>query len=232
MSFVNTHTPTKPSCKARWQVPQRRHPQAGVMEYYMEGEIKDKFCELFPKHSNIRIMKWFGISFSTLQRFKRDLGLSKDMKAIHKEHGMDVKKKLEKNGYYDSIRGKAPSQAAIEATKKSRAESPHPWVKLRETNPRKYKIAMKKKCDKWMENREKDKRRVLFGLEQKTRFRHTFTPLSHQAISHKWAMIRHCNYFSVDDHPSWVCYDRETKRSQRREETAKRHGLRVVEAED
>ena len=66
MSFGNTKTPTKPDGKnVKWQVPMRPHPKAGVMEYYLEGEIKEKFIELFPKHSTRRIMEWFGISFST-----------------------------------------------------------------------------------------------------------------------------------------------------------------------
>ena len=68
------------------------------MEYYLEGDLKERFCKLFPKHTNRRLMQWFGISFSTLQRFKREFGLEKDMKAICKEHAKDVKKICEKKG--------------------------------------------------------------------------------------------------------------------------------------
>ena len=45
-------------------------------------------------------------------------------------------------------------------------------------------------------------------------------------------MIRKCNYFAAplgDSHI--VCYDSQTQRSPKREATAVRHGLKVVEAE-
>lgn len=66
MSFPNTKTPLKPTTPAKWQVPMRQHPGKNVMEYYLEGELKERFCQLFPKNSNRRMMQWFGISFSTL----------------------------------------------------------------------------------------------------------------------------------------------------------------------
>ena len=71
MSYNNTKTPIKPTDEAKWQVPMRQHPTRNVMEYYLEGELEERFCKLFPKHTNRRLMQWFGISFSTLQRFKR-----------------------------------------------------------------------------------------------------------------------------------------------------------------
>ena len=108
MSVRNTKTPTKPDGVAKWQVPMRLHSKAGVMKYCLEGEIRDKFIELFPKHSNRRIMQWFGISFSTLQRFKRELRLEKDMRKIRRELARDVKRICEKNGYYESLRRKKP----------------------------------------------------------------------------------------------------------------------------
>ncbi len=116
MSFRDTKTPTKPTAKAKWQVPMRSHRAHGIPEYYMEGELKERFCQLFPKNSNRRLMLWFGISFSTLHRFKNKFGLEKDMCAIRKQHAKDVKKTCEKNGYYDSIRGRVPSEACREAT--------------------------------------------------------------------------------------------------------------------
>lgn len=113
------------------------------MEYYLEGELKEKFCKLFPIHSNRRLCTWFGLSFATLQRFRREFGLEKNMKAICKEHGRDIKKICEKNGYYESLRGRRPSEACLEATRKLRAEGFHPFKQLRKNNPRKYRKVMK-----------------------------------------------------------------------------------------
>ncbi len=113
MSFNNTRTFRKPTEKAKWQVPTRPHNGTGPMEYYLEGELKEKFCKLFPIHSNRRICTWFGLSYATCHRFARELGLQKDMKAIRREHAKDVKKICEKNGYYDSLRGKRPRMLAL-----------------------------------------------------------------------------------------------------------------------
>ena len=92
MSFRNTKTPLKPTTAAKWQVPMRPNAKSGVKEYYLEGELKERFCKLFPKNSNRRMMEWFGISFSTLQRFKRKLWLEKDMQAIRRQQINDTKK--------------------------------------------------------------------------------------------------------------------------------------------
>lgn len=45
-------------------------------------------------------------------------------------------------------------------------------------------------------------------------------------------MKKRNNYFSVTEHPSWVCYDKDTRRSARSEATAQRYGLRVVAGDE
>lgn len=233
MSFPNTKTPTKPTTPAKWQVPIRSHPRKGVMEYYLEGELKERFCKLFPKNSNRRMMTWFGISFSTLQRFKRELGLEKDMVAIRKQQAKDIKKTCEKNGYYDSIRGKAPSEACLEAARRLRASGFHPMKQLKANNPRKYKRLMQKKSEQRKELYRKERLRQDYGLERKTALNVPLNPLSHKASAQKHAMIKACNYFAdPDGDPHIICYDSLTRRSARREATAEKYGLKVVEGED
>lgn len=233
MSFNNTKTPLKPTKEAKWQVPMRPKPKSGVMEYYLEGELKERFCKLFPKKSNRRMMTWFGISFSTLQRFKREFGLEKDMQAVRKQQAKDIKKICGRNGYYASLRGKAPSEACLEATRQLRASGFHPMKQLKANNPRKYKRLMRKKSEQRKELWRKEQRRAFYGLERQTKLRITSSPLSHSASSHKHAMIKVCNYFAdpLGD-PHIICYDSETKRSARREATAAKYGLKVVEADE
>lgn len=233
MSFRNTKTPLKPTTAAKWQVPMRPNAKSGVKEYYLEGELKERFCKLFPKNSNRRMMTWFGISFSTLQRFKREFGLEKDMQAIRKQQAKDIKKICERNGYYDSIRGKAPSEACLEATRQLRASGFHPIKQLKANNPRKYRRLMRKRSEQRKELYRKEKLRAFYGLERQTNLRIPAVPLSHSASSHKHAMIKFCNYFAdpLDD-PHIICYDSETQRSARREATAAKHGLKVVEADE
>lgn len=232
MSFRNTKTPTKPDGVAKWQVPMRPHPKAGVMEYFLEGDIRDKFIELFPKHSNRRIMQWFGISFSVLQRFKRELGLEKDMRKIRREQARDAKRTCEKNGFYESLRGKKPPEAALEATRRLRATGFNPMKRLKEISPRRYKAALDRMGKARSELYRKERLRVLYGLERKTRLIFTDNPMTPRASAQKHAMIKECNYFAVDDDVWAVCYDSQTRRSTRREATAIKHGLKIIEGED
>ena len=233
MSFNNTKTPNKPIGKAKWQVPMRPNAESGMKEYYLEGELKERFCQLFPKNSNRRMMAWFGLSFSTLQRFKREFGLEKDMQAVRKQQAKDIKKICERNGYYASIRGKAPSEACLEATRQLRAAGFHPMKQLKANNPRKYKRLMRKKSEQRKELYRKEQLRAFYGLERKTNLRIPASPLSHSASSHKHAMIKVCNYFADPfGDPHVICYDSDTQRSAQREATAAKHGLKIVEADE
>ena len=233
MSFRNTKTPNKPTTPAKWQVPMRPNPTSGVKEYYLEGELKERFCKLFPKNSNRRMMTWFGIGFSTLQRFKREFGLEKDLKSIIRQQAKDTKRICERNGYYASIRGKAPSEACMEATRQLRAAGFHPMKQLKANNPRKYKKLMRKKSEQRKELWRKERLRAFYGLDRQTNLHIPSSPLSHRAAAQKYAMIKACNYFAdpLGD-PHIICYDSDTQRSARREATAAKHGLKVVEADE
>ena len=233
MSFRNTKTPLKPTKKAKWQAPMRPSTKNGVSAYYLEGELKERFCKLFPKNSNRRMMAWFGLSFSTLQRFKREFGLEKDMKSIIRQQANDTKKICERNGYYASLRGKKPSEACFDGARKLFASGFHPMKQLKANNPRKYRKLMRKKSEQRKELWRKERLRAFYGLERQTNLRIASSPLSHSASAHKHAMIKCCNYFADplgDTHV--ICYDSETQRSAQREATAAKHGLKIVEADE
>ena len=233
MSFRNTKTPLKPTKEAKWQVPMRPSPKNGVSAYYLEGELKERFCKLFPKNSNRRMMAWFGLSFSTLQRFKREFGLEKDMKSIIRQQAKDTKRICEKNGYYASLRGKKPSEACFDGARKLFASGFHPMKQLKANNPRKYKRLLRKRSEQRKELYRKEQLRAFYGLERQTNLRIPTNPMSRRATAHKYAMIKCCNYFpDPDGDPHIVCYDSETHRSARREATAAKHGLKVVEADE
>ena len=233
MSFRNTKSPLKPTTPAKWQVPMRPNAKSGVKEYYLEGELKERFCNLFPKNTNRRMMTWFGIGFSTLQRFKREFGLEKDMKSIIRQQAKDTKRICERNGYYASIRGKAPSEACLEATRQLRAAGFHPMKQLKANNPRKYKRLMQKKSEQRKELWRKERLRAFYGLDRQTNLRIPTNPMSRRATAQKYAMIKCCNYFpDPDGDPHIICYDSETQRSARRETTAAKHGLKVVKADE
>ena len=121
----------------------------------------------------------------------------------------------------------------MDAARRLRAEGFHPIKQLKANNPRKYKQLMRKKSEQRKELWRKERLRTFYGLDRQTNLRIPSYPLSHRAAAQKYAMIKACNYFSdpLGD-PHVICYDNETQRSARREATAAKHGLKVVEADE
>lgn len=233
MSFWNTKTPCKPTGEAKYQIPMRVTPESnGVKTYVLEGELKKKFIKLFPKNSNRRMMEWFGISFSTVQRFKNELGLKKDMKAIRRQQIMDVKKTCEENGYYDSLRGKPVSEACKEGSRRLRASGFCPMRALKKKYPRRFKAVIRRRAEARKELWRKERLREEYGLERKTKLRLSQRPITSSAASFKFLMIHKRNYFAVPGHTWWIAYDSETDRSERSEATARKHGFEIIEGED
>lgn len=233
MSFRNTKTPLKPTGKAKYQLPMRVTPESnGIKTYVLEGELKEKFIKLFPKNSNRRMMEWFGISHSTLRRLKTELGLKKDMKAIRHQLAMDTKKICEKNGYYDSLRGKPLSGACQEGHRRLRASGFYPMKVLKEKHPRRYKNVLRRRAEDRKELIRKERLREEYGLKRKTKLNLSQRPITSSAASFKYMLIHKRNYFAVPGHTWWIAYDSETNRSERSEATARRHGFEIIEGED
>lgn len=228
MSYPGTKTPAKPTGVAKWQVPKRRN-EHGQPAYVLEGELRELFIKNFPIHSNRRIMQWFGLSHSTTQRFARGLGLKKDMARIRKELVRDIKRTCEKNGYYDSLRGRGMPENALIGLRKLYEEGFSAISRLKEKSPRKYKKYLEKMSESHKDMWRKERLRAKYGLERKTKLNIPFHPMTHRQSSQKHLMIKKYSYFADPDDPHNVCYDSQTRRSERSERTAIRHGLRIVE---
>lgn len=117
MSFGNTHTPTRAEVagEAKYQCPM--HKVMGADAYYLTPELEERFRKLFPVTLNRDMMRLFGISFVTVQRFKRKLGLSKNMRVIRRKQAEVTKQICEANGFYDSMRGVAKTEEVKEAAR-------------------------------------------------------------------------------------------------------------------
>ena len=213
---------------AKWQVPKRRN-EHGQPAYVLEGELRELFVKNFPIHSNRRIMQWFGLSHSTTQRFARGLGLKKDMTRIRKELVRDIKRTCERNGYYDSLRGRGMPENALIGLRKLYEGGFSAISRLKEKSPRKYKKYREKMSESHKDMWRKERLRAKYGLERKTKLNIPFHPMTHKQSSCKHYMIKKYNYFADPDDRHAVCYDSQTRRSERSERTAIRHGLRIVE---
>ena len=220
MSFRNTHTPTKAEIvgKPRYQVPTRL--VRGVKTYYLTPELEAHFVRLYPITLNRDMMRLFGLSFVTMQRFKRQLGLTKNKKVIIRKQAEVCKKVCEENGWYDSLRGKAPSEACQEAARRKRESGFNPWLTLKKQNRRKYNRLMVKRSEQRKELMRKERIRVDWGMEQNTNLHIPYDPYGKRRTSFK-STCKRVGYIPGNAHkPSerWIIYyTNETQRGELRE---------------
>lgn len=229
MSFNNTKTPTKPNGKAKYPVPKRRS-EKGQMEYYLTPELEKEFRRLFPITMNRRMMELFGISFSTLQRFKRELGLVKNETTIRKKLAKQVKKICEDNGYYDSLRGKQPSEQCRQAIHEKFASGWHPMKAMKAKNPRKYKKTLQRRSEERKALIAKEKKHIRWGLSQSTGLHLPFDIFTRSQVSHRHNALKRgyllgdMAEFSGERYT--IFYDKDTKRSPRFEQNCINDGFR------
>lgn len=215
MSFSGTHTPLKPSGEGKCQVRMERNARTGMMSYVLSDEQRDLLTKLYPKRTNEELMKLFGISASTLSRLRRRLGLSKDMTIIRKQVGKKIKETCERNGYYDSLRGRPPSEASIEATKRKRADGFNPILEFRQRHPKRYREMCRRMSDERKRVMQKERQRVDWGLPQHTKLHVPFVLFSRHQVSLRFGMKKR-GYLLGNARGSdrmTIYYTEETKRS-------------------
>ena len=221
MSFPNTHTPllSEITGKSRYQVPTRL--VRGVKTYYLTPELEAHFVRLYPTTMNRDMMQMFGISFSTLQRLKRQLGLQKKMRTIRHKQAQLVKRICEKNGWYDSMRGKPVSEACQEATRQLRASGFHPLTALKKKNPRKYRRVLEQRSEARKELMRRDRLLINCGLTPHHNFMLPYDPYGRKRMSFRNTCKR-VGYIPGNARiqaERWtIYYDQNTQRGELREQ--------------
>lgn len=210
--------------------PLRVSANGKVTKIMLTPEQEEAFRRLYPRTFNSKIVDLFGVSCSTVHRLARELGVKKDMKTIGRKAAAAAKKTCEKNGYYESIRGKRLSDACLEASKRAREGKPHPLKVMKAKSPRKYAKLMAKLSEKRKELFRKEELRQRYGLTRHTKLHLRTT--THRMSVQKCVMIKKKNYFADPTDPTVVCYDSLTRRCPRMEATAIKHGLKVVEGSE
>ena len=179
-----------------------------VKAWVLTDEQRAWLCKWFPEEENSRLMKMSGMSHSTLHRFAREFGLTKSpkgIKRIKKRQAAHIKKVCERNGYYDSIRGKQPSEACRQATAQM-------WQDIRDGKRERKSIERK-------ETIRKEIRRVVYGLERKTRLKcivmcpYTKRQTSHRynALKRGYIVMADCSEQSGERYN--IYYDQDTQRA-------------------
>lgn len=188
MSWGDTKSPLKPKKWAKYQLPKRRG-KGGQMEYYFTPELEEEFRRRYPTTLNDRMMLLFGIAHATLERFKRKMGLEKNKEVIRKKQVKRIVNTCKKNGYYDSLKGKRPSEANIEGTRKKRALGFHPLTALKETDPRKYKRLMKRRSEKRKALIAKERKHVMWGISQRTNLHLPSEVYTKRQTAHRYSAL-------------------------------------------
>ena len=186
-------------------------------------------------------MKMSGMSHSTLHRFAREFGLTKSakgIKRIKKRQAAHIKKVCERNGYYDSIRGKQPSEACRQATAQMwqdirDGKREHPARIMKRKNPRKYRKWMERKSIERKEAIRKEIRRVVYGLERKTRLKCiVMCPYTKRQTSHRYNALKR-GYIVMQDCSEQggerynIYFDQDTERSPIFENNLLKDGFRI-----
>ena len=198
-----------------------------VKAWVLTDEQRAWFCKWFPEEENSRLMKLSGMSHSTLHRFAREFGLTKSakgIKRIKKRQAAHIKKVCERNGYYDSLRGRQPSEACRQATAQMwqdirDGKREHPARVLKRTNPRKYRRWMQRKSEERRETIRKETRRMIYGLPRPPRLRcvvmcrYTKRQVSHRynALRRGYILLQDCSDAGGERYN--IYYDDQTQRT-------------------
>jgi hypothetical protein len=186
------------------------------------------------------------MSHSTLHRFAREFGLTKSpkgIKRIKKRQAAHVKRLCEKNGYYDSLRGKQPSEACRKASAQMWQEirggkREHPARIMKRTNPRKYRKWQQRKSQEYKETIRKEMRRALYGMERKTRLRCiVLCKFTKRQVCHRYNALRR-GYIIMQDCSEQsgerynIYYDDQTERTPIFERNLQKDGFNLLKWND
>lgn len=165
----------------------------------LNDEQREWLCRWFPVTENCRLSKSMGISLYKLHDFARKLGLTKSeagMKAIKRRRTKAMAKTNERNGCYDRKRGHPPSEATLEGNHRRWQEyraglRDDPYTTLRKHQPKKYQATIEKKRQERKESIRKEKMRIIYGLERKTRLKTVvIKPYTRSQIHHRYNALK------------------------------------------
>lgn len=206
----------------------------------LNDEQKAWLCRWFPTIENYRLAKAMHISDYKLHEFAREFDLTKSetgLKAIRRRQAKAAAKTNERNGCYDRKRGHPPSEATLEGCRKRWEDTrkglrENPAEMLKRTNPKKYKAWIEKRSQERRETIRKEKMRVVYGLERKTKlkpvvlcpYKRSQTSHRHNALRRGYLLDEDCSEGSPGRYV--IYYDDETQRSERFEQNCIKDGFR------
>lgn len=192
----------------------------------------------YPNTPNPEIMQRIDIAERTLCRIARRYGLKKDKRYLSRMRRANLKeasRKCKELGVYKENAERAKAMWEKMKTR-PREEWPgykpglKPWEQPGMTR-RKYVRAKQKAEEAMRHQRKMEHFRIISGEKQQTKLR-LRTNITHSASVQKYRMIQEYDYFAIEGEVNVICYDEQTRRSIRSEETARRYGLKVEAADE
>ena len=206
----------------------------------LNDEQREWLCHWFPITENNRLAKAMGISGTKLHDFARELGLTKSeagLKAIRKRRDKAAARTNERNGCYDRKRGHPPSEATLQGNRRRWEETRQglrdcPIITLKKHSPKKYQAAIEKKRYERKESIRKEKLRLMYGLERRTKIKVVvLVPYKRSQLHHRHSALRR-GYLLDEDCSEGspgrytIYYDDKTERSARFESNCIADGFR------
>jgi hypothetical protein len=205
----------------------------------LNDEQREWLCQWFPTIENKRLAKAMGISLYKLHCFARELHLTKSeagWRAIKRRQTKAMAKTNHRNGCYDRKRGHTPSEATLDGNRRRWEEyrqglRESTYETLRRVDPKRYQAVKELRAQNRRELIEKEKRRVVYGLERKTKLKMVvMKPYTSSQASHRYnAILR--GYLLDEDCSEGqpgryvIYYDDETQRSERFEKNCIKDGF-------
>lgn len=204
---------------------------------------REWLCQWFPTVENSILQQEMGISHSALHRFSRQLGLTKSAEGLHgilSRKAKEVVKQLEASGYYESLRGKGPSQRSLEGTARMWEEiragkREHPLAILKRRDPERYAQRGQLIREARVNMIHRERMRIACGIPRKTKLRCVVeNPYTSRQRNHRYNALKH-GYFVMKDCTEAsgerynIYYDQDTQRSERLERNLIADGFHLRE---
>ena len=195
----------------------------------------------FPVTENCRLAKAMKISEYKLHEFARENGLTKSeagLRAIQKRRAKKMARTNERNGCYARKRGHPPSEATMEGNRKRWEEyraglRDSPIDTIRKHEPKRYQAILTKCSETRRKQIADEKRRVIYGLERKTRLTCiVMKPYTKSQLHHRNSALKRGYLLDEDCREGQpgryvIYYDDETQRSEVFEQNCIADGFRI-----
>jgi hypothetical protein len=209
-------------------------------EVILNEEQEAWLVRWFPVTENKRLAKAMGVSMEAMRNYANRLGVKgkseTGMAAIRKRQGKAAAKTNERNGCYERKRGKPVSEATRQGLIKRwqdvrEGRRLSPMEELKQRDPKAYAENMRLKSELRKEMIRNEQRRMLYGMERKTKLKVVvLKPYTQSQTHHRHSALQRGYLLDTDCSEGQpgryvIYYDDETQRSARFEANCIKDGF-------